>query len=218
MGLQHFHHVESLAPFKPADYHYARWMTVHRHEAAAPCMEELKKEGFTILATTLSPTAVSLDRLDLTNRKVAVVFGNETHGVSSSTLELADAHVTLPMLGFTQSYNVSVASALVLSRLLITTPMLPVCVPAGAEDPRRRPPEWPAMLQNFLDWQLPSQTAPPPTTGPLAVSDTPLPPPLLNAAPLGTDERLALTASFLLQSSKFGIQLLRQKGIFLEGM
>lgn len=66
---------------------------------------------FTILATTLSPSAQSIKRIDLTGRKIAVVFGNEHRGVSRSMEGKVDGHVILPMRGFAQSFNVSVAVA-----------------------------------------------------------------------------------------------------------
>jgi len=43
--------------------------------------------------------------------KVALVFGNENRGVSDEALALADARYAIPMLGFVQSLNVSVAAA-----------------------------------------------------------------------------------------------------------
>ena len=42
---------------------------------------------------------------------MALVFGNEHRGVSNEALALADARYAIPMLGFVQSLNVSVAAA-----------------------------------------------------------------------------------------------------------
>jgi tRNA (guanosine-2'-O-)-methyltransferase len=47
---------------------------------------------------------------------VALVFGNESRGVSDDALEMADARFCIPMRGFSQSLNVSVAAAVSLSR------------------------------------------------------------------------------------------------------
>lgn len=49
---------------------------------------------------------------------VAVVMGAEAEGVSDDMRAAADAWVTLPMYGFVESLNVSVATALVLQAVL----------------------------------------------------------------------------------------------------
>ena len=49
--------------------------------------------------------------------KIAIVIGREADGVSPAMLEAATRRVFLPMYGFTESFNLSVATALVLQRL-----------------------------------------------------------------------------------------------------
>jgi tRNA (guanosine-2'-O-)-methyltransferase len=44
--------------------------------------------------------------------RVAIVFGNEHAGISDDLRGLADGTYTIPMRGFVQSLNVSVAAAL----------------------------------------------------------------------------------------------------------
>jgi tRNA (guanosine-2'-O-)-methyltransferase len=58
---------------------------------------------------------VGLDALDFSG-PVALVFGNESRGVSDEALALADARYAIPMRGFSQSLNVSVAAAVSLFR------------------------------------------------------------------------------------------------------
>ena len=43
---------------------------------------------------------------------VALVFGTEAAGVSEEILDFADETLAIPMYGFTQSFNVSVAAAI----------------------------------------------------------------------------------------------------------
>lgn len=50
--------------------------------------------------------------------RVAIVMGRESDGVSEAMKQLADKKVFLPMWGFTESLNLSVATALVLDRLM----------------------------------------------------------------------------------------------------
>jgi tRNA (guanosine-2'-O-)-methyltransferase len=51
--------------------------------------------------------------LDLT-RRTALVFGNEREGVSAEMLAVCDGRMVIPMAGFTQSFNISVAAAIAL--------------------------------------------------------------------------------------------------------
>ena len=60
-----------------------------------------------------SDSSVSFRNIDYC-RKTAVLFGAELYGVSNAAAELADKHVFIPMQGMVESYNVSVAAAIVL--------------------------------------------------------------------------------------------------------
>ena len=71
----------------------------------------------------MSEAAIPFDDLDLTN-KTAVIFGNEKEGVSDEALELSDGNVLLPMSGFTQSFNISVAAALSFQRAFLKRPQV----------------------------------------------------------------------------------------------
>ncbi|EGC31314.1 hypothetical protein DICPUDRAFT_156844 [Dictyostelium purpureum] len=51
------------------------------------------------------------------NEKIALVFGNETVGVSEEMKSLADRRFYLPMIGMVQSFNVSVSVAMTLAYL-----------------------------------------------------------------------------------------------------
>ncbi len=99
----------------------------HRHAAglrgstlfaggAMGCIDDLQARGYQIWATTLSPRSVPLDTLRF-DQKIAVLFGNEKEGVPGPLLERADAHVQIPMAGLTQSFNISVAAALLLGHI-----------------------------------------------------------------------------------------------------
>jgi tRNA (guanosine-2'-O-)-methyltransferase len=57
-----------------------------------------------------------LHELDIT-RKTALVFGNELDGLSPTALQQADAYVKIPMVGFTESLNISVSAAVCMSQL-----------------------------------------------------------------------------------------------------
>jgi len=93
------------------------WVDLYTHsDGANPttnCLEELKSKGYKIVAT--SPHAkLDINDLDLT-QPIALVFGTEKKGVSSTVEEMADELVSIPMYGFTESFNISVSAAIALN-------------------------------------------------------------------------------------------------------
>lgn len=87
-----------------------KWLDVHRYTDAASCAADLKAEGYTLLTTHLDDSR-SIEEIDFSG-KVALIFGNERDGVSPQMLALADGNFTIPMVGFAQSFNISVAAAI----------------------------------------------------------------------------------------------------------
>lgn len=90
-----------------------KWIRVHRHATVDEAVARLKEEGFALLAAHPSADAVDYREPDYT-RPTAFMMGAELYGVSERGLELADVHVTIPMVGMVHSLNVSVATALLL--------------------------------------------------------------------------------------------------------
>jgi tRNA (guanosine-2'-O-)-methyltransferase len=91
----------------------AKWVEVDRHESIPACYEQLRLQGFTILATAIAPGARHLYDLDLTV-PIAIVLGNEMRGASQEAVAMADGAIEIPMVGMAQSLNVSVAAAVCL--------------------------------------------------------------------------------------------------------
>ena len=91
-----------------------RYVQVHRHRELLEPVTQLKARGFQLLAAHLSDTAVDYHDVDYT-RPTALLLGAEKEGVSDLACELADVHVTIPMVGMTESFNVSVAAAIILN-------------------------------------------------------------------------------------------------------
>ncbi|MFK7805965.1 MAG: TrmH family RNA methyltransferase [Anaerolineae bacterium] len=119
----------------------SRWLTLHRYGQPEPlpakgtrgmreaaearkalatstpdCINQLKRNGYTVVATSLRPGAVSLYDLPI-DKPLALCFGTEETGLSDAAHELADVYMTIPMFGFTQSFNISVSAALSLQHL-----------------------------------------------------------------------------------------------------
>ena len=93
-----------------------RWVDLYRHPDSRECLDTLKTRGYRIVATTPSPKACPLDEFSL-HRPAALFFGTEKEGLSMEILEAADELLCIPMSGFTESLNVSVAASIVLYRL-----------------------------------------------------------------------------------------------------
>lgn len=88
-----------------------KWIDLTRWEAPAPCIDYLHAAGYTVVATHLDEAAVPIDTLDFTE-KTALVFGNEKDGISPAMQSAVDHTCIIPMAGFTESFNISVAAAL----------------------------------------------------------------------------------------------------------
>jgi len=91
-----------------------KWIDARLHSTIEACFETLKREGYSIQVSDLSGDAASISAVDFAASRTALVFGNEKDGVSMAARSLADGRFVLPMRGFMESFNVSVAAALAL--------------------------------------------------------------------------------------------------------
>jgi len=91
-----------------------RWVDIVRHETMASGIGTLKSRGYKIYAAHLSPDSIDYRDVDFT-QPCALLLGNEKKGVSDESLASVDAHITIPMEGMVESFNVSVAAAIILS-------------------------------------------------------------------------------------------------------
>jgi len=120
---------------------YARkateWLTVKDFEDTKTCLQNLREEGYQIWATDLGQEASCLTEDGIRQHlggetyngklipnKVAIVFGTEAVGCTTEMLNAADLRVYLPLRGFADSLNLSVATALVVHQLFVLDPTL----------------------------------------------------------------------------------------------
>ncbi len=89
-----------------------KWLDLHKWKSTEACVEQLRKQGFTIAVSDLE-AASPLESLNF-SKPTAIVFGSERWGVSDAMRASADVRFKIPMRGFVQSYNISVAAALTL--------------------------------------------------------------------------------------------------------
>lgn len=98
-----------------------KWITINRYNKkennTIQAIQDLKSEGYQIIATTPHNTDCSLYDIDIKQGKIALIFGSEVKGCSKETLEIADKKIKIPIYGFTESYNISVSVALCLQHL-----------------------------------------------------------------------------------------------------
>lgn len=91
-----------------------KWVETVRHDDKESLIATLKTSGHQILATSCTPQAKAVGEYDFT-RPTAIIMGNEHAGIPEELLPLVDGEVYIPMYGMIQSFNVSVAAALMLS-------------------------------------------------------------------------------------------------------
>jgi tRNA (guanosine-2'-O-)-methyltransferase len=92
-----------------------KWTDIHRYQTTQDCLAALRQSGYRILATTPSKNATALNDLSVEG-KMAFLFGAEKEGLSEEAYTQADELIHIPMVGFTESLNVSVAAAIVLQQ------------------------------------------------------------------------------------------------------
>ena len=106
-----------------------KWLQIERFDSAESCVSALHHQGLQVYATQMTDDAQDYLSIDFT-RPAAIVLGNEHAGCSEEMVKLADAALIIPMQGFVQSLNVSVAAAVLLAEIArqrrkITPPWTP---------------------------------------------------------------------------------------------
>jgi tRNA (guanosine-2'-O-)-methyltransferase len=98
----------------------AKWAELNAYDAqnggAAACYAHLRSRGYQLVATDPQPGSCTAQNLDL-SKPVALIFGTESTGVDPQTLAMADARIHIPMVGFTESFNISVSAGILLAQL-----------------------------------------------------------------------------------------------------
>jgi tRNA (guanosine-2'-O-)-methyltransferase len=119
-GVQDIHVIENKYTNK-VSRHVAKgsqkWITSKRYKSDGDntqiCLDKLREKGYQIIATTPHNNSCLLQNFDI-SKKSAFVFGVEAEGVSETVKEQADGFLKIPMVGFTESLNISVAAAIIL--------------------------------------------------------------------------------------------------------
>ena len=115
-GVQEVAVVTGKAPFEPSrrvTQGVHKWLTIRKYPDIQTAMQALRERGYRIWASRLDEEAIPLEAVDLTEPAV-FFFGNEHEGLSEEAIRHADGTFVIPMRGFAQSLNVSVAAAITL--------------------------------------------------------------------------------------------------------
>ncbi|WP_055436591.1 TrmH family RNA methyltransferase [Lacinutrix algicola] len=93
-----------------------KWVDLNRYQSVKECIKDLKEQGYQIVATTPHTDDCELHDFDVT-KKSCFFFGRETEGLSEAVLKEADVFMKIPMVGFTESLNISVSAAITLQHV-----------------------------------------------------------------------------------------------------
>lgn len=123
-GIQDVHVIENRNTFElnpEVELGAAQWLTINKYndspENTRNAIQSLQSKGYRIVATTPHTNDVQLEDFDITKGKVALLLGTEMHGLSETAMNLADSYLKIPMVGFTESFNISVSAAIIIHYL-----------------------------------------------------------------------------------------------------
>lgn len=123
-GVQNVHVIENRNRFeidREVAMGASKWLTIHKYnqsdQNSLQAINNLKGQGYRIVATTPHEGDIKLEDFDLSKGKAAFIFGTELTGITDIVKQEADEFVKIPMYGFTESFNISVSAALCLHHL-----------------------------------------------------------------------------------------------------
>ena len=111
------------------------WIEVQTHADIETGIRELQNNGVKVVAAHLTDRAIDYRDYDFT-QPTALLMGTEKEGVSDAASDMADEHLIIPMRGMVQSFNVSVAAAIILNEAHYQRQA------AGMYNEQRLPDEW----------------------------------------------------------------------------
>jgi len=84
-------------------------------EEPLSAVEALKAEGYIVFSIEQAENSISLENIELDKeKKYAVIFGHEVHGVAQEVIDASDGCIEIPQYGTKHSLNVSVTAGIVI--------------------------------------------------------------------------------------------------------
>jgi tRNA (guanosine-2'-O-)-methyltransferase len=154
-GIQDIHIIENRNKWSPSpdvERGSSKWISLYKYNSeennSLACIKTLKEEGYRIVAT--SPRGkITPEELDI-HKPIAFVFGTEMDGVTDTILNQADDVLRIPMYGFTESFNISVSAAVLLSSVRQKAESLQIDLQIPREEQNLILLDWcEKMLKNF---------------------------------------------------------------------
>ena len=90
-----------------------KWVDVNRYNSVQNCIDAMRSQGYQIIATTPHNDSCLLHEFDVT-KPAALFFGTERDGLSEEVIQQADGFLKIPMVGYTESLNISVSAAIII--------------------------------------------------------------------------------------------------------
>jgi len=122
-GIQDVHIIENRNKYEvnpDVALGSAKWLNLVHYDQpennTITCLRKLKESGYRLVATSPHKDDFTPESLPL-EQKTALIFGTELAGLSPSALEMADDFIKIPMVGFTESLNISVSAAIFIHSL-----------------------------------------------------------------------------------------------------
>ncbi len=122
-GIQNVHIIENRNKYEvnpDVALGASKWLDLVRYnqpiDNTVACLTRLKNDGYRIVATTPHVNGHTPETLPL-ETKTALIFGTEMAGLTPVALDMADDFIRIPMVGFTESLNISVSAAIFIQNL-----------------------------------------------------------------------------------------------------
>lgn len=93
-----------------------KWVDINAFDSITGCLDNLQSRGYQIIATTPHEDDCLLEDFDI-SKPSALFFGTERDGLSEEIIKRADGSLKIPMVGFTESLNISVSAAIIIQNL-----------------------------------------------------------------------------------------------------
>ena len=90
-----------------------KWIKFDRVEDIVKFAEVKKKDGWKIIGADSNKGSTRLDEFKFPD-KCVIVFGGEKEGLSEEIKKICDEMIFIPMTGMVESYNISVAAAIMM--------------------------------------------------------------------------------------------------------
>jgi len=125
LGIQDIYVYERKNNFNPNEeisMGAHKWLNIHRFSensiSTTELITNLKNKGYRIIATSLHDKSTDIESLDLLKGKIMFLFGTEKEGLTEEIKSQADEFIKIPMVGFTESFNVSVSVGIILYSMI----------------------------------------------------------------------------------------------------